>query len=141
MSRCPSAFCLISNLHFTCLSLCTRYLPQSSSSHPAQINKERLHGKIFCKLWLPLDSFPKSCMGPSGSLPPPSWMLSAASTSMNLTLPARFLTSWPGGMDDGSIGLMDGRVTCSCWQIKGAYTYDDKLFHSSFGAYGTVNCT
>jgi hypothetical protein len=33
-------------------------------------------------------------------------------------------------MDDGSIGLMDGRVTCLCWQIKGAYTCDDKLFHS-----------
>jgi hypothetical protein len=34
-------------------------------------------------------------------------------------------------MDGGSIGLMDGRVTCSCWQIEGADTYDDKLFDSS----------
>lgn len=42
-------------------------------------------------------------------------------------------------MDGGSIGLMDGRVTCSSWQIKGAYTYDDKLFHGSFGACGKVN--
>jgi hypothetical protein len=26
---------------------------------------------------------------------------------------------------------MDGRVTCSYWQIEGADTYDDKLFDSS----------
>ena len=34
-------------------------------------------------------------------------------------------------MDGGSIGLMDGRATCSCWQIEGADTYDDKLLDSS----------
>jgi hypothetical protein len=33
-------------------------------------------------------------------------------------------------MDGDSIGLMDGRVTCSCWQIEGGDTYDNKLLDS-----------